>query len=97
MNNEYRIGFYGGDGTLQRVVSKPADPRPITDRDIRALFSYLDRAWLDAGVRRRGWRRTTRWSTSRSSSRPSPYFTSEIEAHCGYSRSDPPVNSRTKS
>ena len=31
-------------------MCKPAEPRPITDRDIRAFFSYLDRAWLDAGV-----------------------------------------------
>jgi hypothetical protein len=50
MNNEYRLGYYGRDGTLQRIVSKPADPRPITERDIRALFSFLDRAWLEAGV-----------------------------------------------
>lgn len=50
MNNEYRIGFYGRDRALKKIVGKPADPRPITDRDIRALFSYLDRAWLDAGV-----------------------------------------------
>ncbi|MGD2121787.1 MAG: 6-bladed beta-propeller [Gemmatimonadota bacterium] len=50
MNHEYRIGFHDRDGSLRRVVSKPSDPRPISDRDIRAFFSYLDRAWLDAGV-----------------------------------------------
>jgi hypothetical protein len=50
MNNEYRIGHYDGSGSLERVVSMPSNPSPITDRDIRAFFSYLDRAWLDAGV-----------------------------------------------
>jgi len=50
MNNEYRIGYFDGSGSLERVVSMPSDPNPITDRDIRAFFSYLDRAWLDSGV-----------------------------------------------
>jgi hypothetical protein len=50
MNDEYRIGFHDRAGTLRRIVSKPSAPRPITSRDIRAFFAYLDRAWLDAGV-----------------------------------------------
>lgn len=50
MNSEYRIGFYDGQGSLRRVVGMPSEPQPITDRDIRAFFAYLDRAWLDAGV-----------------------------------------------
>jgi hypothetical protein len=50
INNEYRIGYYDRNGVLQRIVSKPSEPTPITDRDIRAFFAYLDRAWLDAGV-----------------------------------------------
>jgi hypothetical protein len=50
MNNEYRIGYFDRDGALRRIVSKPSEPTPITERDIRAFFAYLDRAWLDAGV-----------------------------------------------
>ena len=50
VNNDYRISFYGRDGSLQRIVRRAFEPRPITDRDIRAFFAYLDRAWLDAGV-----------------------------------------------
>jgi len=50
VNNEYRVGYYDRNGSLQRIVSMPSKPAPITDRDIRAFFSYLDRAWLDAGV-----------------------------------------------
>ncbi len=49
-NNEYRIGYYGHDGSIRRIVSMPAEPKLITERDIRAFFAYLDRAWLDAGV-----------------------------------------------
>jgi len=50
MNHEYRIGYYDGSGSLQRIVSMPKEPSPVTNRDIRAFFAYLDRAWLDAGV-----------------------------------------------
>lgn len=50
MNDEYRIGYYAAGGSLRRIVSMPSEPRPITARDIRAFFAYLDRAWLDAGV-----------------------------------------------
>ena len=50
VNSEHRIGFFDRRGTLKRIVSKPTAPTPITDRDIRAFFAYLDRAWLDAGV-----------------------------------------------
>ena len=50
VNSEYRIGVYARDGALLRIISKPHEPRPITDRDKRAFFTYLDRAWLAAGV-----------------------------------------------
>jgi hypothetical protein len=50
MNSEYRIGSYASDGSLQRIITRAFEPRLITDRDIRAFFAYLDRAWLDAGV-----------------------------------------------
>jgi hypothetical protein len=50
LNSEYRIRFYDREGGLRRIVSKASTPRPITDRDIRAFFAYLDQAWLAAGV-----------------------------------------------
>ncbi len=50
VNSEYRIGSYDRSGQLTRVLSKAHEPRPITDRDIRAFFAYLDQAWLEAGV-----------------------------------------------
>lgn len=50
VNDEYRIGYYDRTGSLTRIVAFPAERSPITERDIRAFFAYLDRAWLDAGV-----------------------------------------------
>jgi len=50
VNDVYRIGLYDSRGTLRMVIAKEHEPRPITDRDVRAFFAYLDRAWLAAGV-----------------------------------------------
>lgn len=50
VNSEYRIGFYDSAASLRRVVTKPFAPALITERDIRAIFFFLDQAWLDAGV-----------------------------------------------
>ncbi|MFV1986220.1 MAG: hypothetical protein ACC682_03010, partial [Gemmatimonadota bacterium] len=50
LNSEYRIHSLGRNGSLRRIVSRAHEPRPIADRDIRAFFSYLERAWLDAGA-----------------------------------------------
>lgn len=49
-NSDYAIHAFDRDGRLRRIVRRAFEPRPITDRDIRAFFAYLDRAWLDAGV-----------------------------------------------
>jgi len=51
VNDVYRVGEYDRDGVLERVITKPHESREIDDRDIRAFFEYLDRAWLAAGVR----------------------------------------------
>ncbi len=50
VNNNYRIGLYDSNGSLARILTRPYDPAPVTARDIRAFFAYLDQAWLDAGV-----------------------------------------------
>jgi hypothetical protein len=52
VNDEYRIGMYDGTGSLTRIVSRSYEPVPVTERDLRAFFAYLDRAWLAAGVSR---------------------------------------------
>ena len=50
VNDRYRISRYDRSGTLRSVVARDREPRPLTDRDLRAFYAYLDRAWLDAGV-----------------------------------------------
>jgi hypothetical protein len=50
INNKYRLRQYDRTGTLRRIIARDHEVRPITDRDIRAFFAYLDRAWLAAGV-----------------------------------------------
>jgi hypothetical protein len=50
VNNEYRIGMYDRNGLLTRILSKSYEPVPVTERDLRAFFAYLDRAWLNMGV-----------------------------------------------
>jgi hypothetical protein len=50
VNSEYRIGFYAADGSLRRIVQRPVEPLPITERDKEAIFGFVDRALLDAGA-----------------------------------------------
>jgi hypothetical protein len=50
VNDQYRIGQYDSSGRLRRIIVREHTLRPISDRDIRAFFAYLDRAWLAAGV-----------------------------------------------
>jgi hypothetical protein len=50
MNSEYRIAAYDREGSLRRVISRSFEPSPISDRDIRALFYFLDQAWEKLGL-----------------------------------------------
>jgi hypothetical protein len=50
VTDAYRIGVYDREGRLRRIIVREHVPRPITDRDIRAFFAYLDRAWVANGA-----------------------------------------------
>lgn len=50
VNSAYALSVHDGGGRVRRIVRKDHRRRPLTDRDERAFFAYLDRAWLDAGV-----------------------------------------------
>lgn len=50
VNNAYRIGMYDRSGSLTRILTRDYEPAPVTARDLRAFWAYLDRAWIDAGV-----------------------------------------------
>ena len=47
--DDYRIGFYDR-GRLQRIITKPFERRPITDRDIDAIMGEMERRWDEGGV-----------------------------------------------
>ncbi len=50
VNDQYRISLYGAEGMLERIVSKPFQREPVSERDKDAIMSYMEKAWLDAGV-----------------------------------------------
>ena len=50
INDTYAIRTFDREGRLRRIITRAFEPRPISDRDIRAFFAYLDGAWLAAGV-----------------------------------------------
>ena len=50
VNNEYRIGVYSPDGTLERIVTKPFEATPVANRDQEKVLEFLEEAWGNAGV-----------------------------------------------
>ena len=50
MNNDYRISVHAAGGHVERVITMPADPRPVTDEDKSLVLQYLEEARTDAGV-----------------------------------------------
>jgi hypothetical protein len=49
-NDDYRLRLYASDGTCERIVSKPFEREPVSERDQQAVMGFLERAWTDAGV-----------------------------------------------
>lgn len=50
VNDEYRIGMHGPDGTLARIISKPFDRMPVSEDDQAVLLDAMERLWTEAGV-----------------------------------------------
>lgn len=50
LNDDYRFGLYASDGTCERIVTKPFERQPVSERDQRAVMSFLERAWTVAGM-----------------------------------------------
>ncbi|NIM48882.1 MAG: hypothetical protein GTN62_03745 [Gemmatimonadales bacterium] len=50
VNDDYRIGLYSAEGTLERIIAMPFEPTPVSERDREAVMSFVERMWLDAGV-----------------------------------------------
>jgi len=45
----YRISFYAG-GQLQRIITKPFERRPVSDRDKDAIMGEMQRRWDEEGT-----------------------------------------------
>lgn len=50
VNNAYRISRYGQDGSLERVITMPHEPEPVTESDQRVIMQFLERQARDAGA-----------------------------------------------
>jgi hypothetical protein len=50
VNDVYRVGIYGTNGELQRVITKSFERQPVSENDRDAIMNALTRAWTDAGV-----------------------------------------------
>jgi hypothetical protein len=50
INDQYRISLYGADGSLERVVTKPFEREPVSQRDKDAILGFMEGLWRDAGV-----------------------------------------------
>lgn len=45
VNDRYRIGVYDLEGSLQRVISQPDEPSPVTDEDRRIFWEMVENLW----------------------------------------------------
>jgi len=50
VNDTYRLGIYGADGALERVIMKPSERKPVTEADQQILIDALVRLWKRIGV-----------------------------------------------
>ena len=46
----YEIRLYSSAGQLRRVITKPHEHRPITDRDVEVVMGYFEAGWIRAGA-----------------------------------------------
>jgi len=49
-NNEYRIEVFGPDGSPERIVTLPYEPKPVTDADQRTLNNLIRNQFALGGV-----------------------------------------------
>ena len=50
VNDQYRLGIYGADGTLERVILKASEPRPVTDGDQQVMIDGFVKLWKSVGL-----------------------------------------------
>lgn len=50
VNDNYRIGMYGFDGSLERAIEKPFTRDPVTEGDQNVIKDMFQRLFVDQGV-----------------------------------------------
>jgi len=50
VNDRFRIGLYGPDGTLERVIEKPFTRAPVTEADQNTLKNIFQKLFVQQGV-----------------------------------------------
>ncbi len=50
INDDYRVKAFTAGGELERIITKPFEKAPVTERDKEAMLGFMERAWKDAGV-----------------------------------------------
>ena len=50
MNSDYRIEVRAADGTLERIVTRPFEPRPVTEGDQRTMSNAIRDLMTDQGA-----------------------------------------------
>jgi len=50
VNNDYSIGVYASDGSLERIVRKPFTQTPVAERDQELMIDQMVELWTAAGV-----------------------------------------------
>ena len=48
ITNEYRISVFDRDGNLRRIVTKPVEPAPVTERDKEMMWEVIEQQIRDA-------------------------------------------------
>jgi hypothetical protein len=82
-NHDYRLGVYR-EGSLNRIISKAHDRRPVSDQEKEVIIKAAQRAVLHGGaIRWRLWARAVNASALPTSCRRSQGRTSDLWAPCG--------------
>jgi len=50
INDAYRFGIYAPGGALERVITKPFAPQPVSEGDQQAMMEAFERLWKQFGL-----------------------------------------------
>jgi hypothetical protein len=54
VNDDYRLSVYSADGELERVITMPYEPAPVSERDREVFLGFVERQLSNAGLSAQG-------------------------------------------